>query len=223
MSNELDENVSNKENGYLHYQLGNICKEGLNDYDRALEHYLSSLEIFLLFYLPTNCQLRNLYLNISHLFILKNEIHLAIEYLKRILDIDYSFQYINYFNLINIHNYLALLYLKQNKYHKCVYHLSKCLRFYSNVNSNSNPSKTHRNLFVSQTKYDDKALKCLSIDEIPRLSQLHFSLSIVYDKLNDRLNAFQHIEQAIQLEQRDQHQRTLFQKHFQQLKNKFRT
>ncbi|CAF4018070.1 unnamed protein product, partial [Adineta steineri] len=105
-------NVNWKENGYLHSQLGNICKEGLNDYKKSLDHYLISLEILCQYMSPFDIKLKNIYRNIVHILLLQenNQNYLAIKYFQRIIHIDYIENNKNESNLINDHFYLGLLY-----------------------------------------------------------------------------------------------------------------
>lgn len=217
---KLDENGSG--NGYLHSQLGNICKEGLADYEKALEHYLLSLEMFCQEISPLDKRLRNVYLSIAHILLLQgqNPNGLAIEYFQRILSIDNSTENVNEENLINDHNYLALLYQNEKNFPAALFHLKKCLQSFLLIHSGKNKSDENfyfSDHFVSETIYDEKALKSLSIDKLPDLSELHLNLATVYQKLGKKENAVKYAQRALQLSLDDQKKFETYQTYFHKL------
>lgn len=185
-----------EENVALQLQLGNLCKEGLIDYNKALDHYLICLEIWCQHISPYDIKLRNLYLSIGHLLLLigKNESNLSVEYFQRVLDIDKLNSNKNENNLINDYNYLGLLYLNQKNYSQALFHFDKSLQYFLLINSNThfyeNNSKVNFNI------YDKKALQSLSINKLPSLSEIHFNLATTYQNLGQMQNALLHAQKS---------------------------
>jgi tetratricopeptide (TPR) repeat protein len=221
VAKKVNENVNWKDVGYLHIQLGNICKEGLGDYEKALEHYLISVKMLCKNVSPLDIQLRNVYLSIAHIFLLlgRNENNLSIEYFERILDIDNSLENVNEINLINDHHYLALLYQNEDNYSKSLFHFNKSLHYFLLRNSKTNEqfSFNFNDSSINETIYDKKALKSLSIDKIPNLSEIHFNLSTTYQKLGEKQQAIKHAQKALQLAPLDQNKLSIYQNYFNKL------
>ncbi|CAF4264444.1 unnamed protein product, partial [Adineta steineri] len=195
-------NVNWKENGYLHSQLGNICKEGLNDYKKSLDHYLISLEILCQYMSPFDIKLKNIYRNIVHILLLQenNENYLAIKYLQRIIDIDYIENNENECNLINDHFYLGLLYKNEENYCQALFHLEKSFKYILSKNirkNNENLNFFEKNYSINETIYDKKA----ALQDLTNinLSDLHFHLAILYEQMNLKQNALIHKQKALEL------------------------
>lgn len=218
---KLDENSSRKVNGYIHCQLGNICKEGFGDYDKALEHYLTSLELLCQRMSSLDKRLRNIYLSISHILLLFGEYYtqLTIEYFQRILHIDQMSKNINEKYLINDHNYLALLYQNIQDYSQSIYHFKRSLHYFSLIDSKT---KFDENYFsndysANETLFDRKAWKSLSIDKYPDRAEIHFNLSNIYLNNNEQENALKHAQKTLQLAADDQKKFQFYQNYFQQI------
>jgi len=218
---KINENTNWRENGYLQSQLGNICKEGLGDYEKALDHYLTSIEIFCQNISPLDIKLRNIYLSIGHILLLrgKNENYLSIKYFQRVLDIDYSLNIKNENNLINDHNYIGLLYQNEENFDKALFHFDKSLKYFSLINSkiNSNLNFYSNDYLFNETIYDKKALQSLSIEKIPNLSEIHFNLATTYQNLGQKQNALKHAQKAFQLANFDQNKFHIYQNYLNKL------
>ena len=217
--NKLNESENWKDIGYVHCQLGNICKEGLGDYEKALEHYLISLETLCQHMSSLDIKLRNIYLNISHILLLQGQIKnkLTIEYFQRILSIDNSLNNPNQYNLTNDHNYLGLLYKNEENYSKALFHFNKSLQYQLLIDK----SKIHfnENFFsndysINETIYDKKALKSLSIDKLPNLSDIYFNLGTTYQNLGQKQNALKHVQKALQLANQDEKKFQIYQNYY---------
>jgi len=220
--NKFNKNISWKENGYLHCQLGNICKEGLGDYSKALEHYLISLEILCEKMSSLDLKLRNIYLSIAHILLLQGQIKnkLTIEYFERILLIDNSLNNLNEYNLINDHNYLGLLYKNEENYSKSLFHFNKSLQYFLLINSKNNFNEHFysNDYSINETIYDLKAFKSLSIDKLPNLCDIHFNLATIYQNLGQKQNALKHAQKAHQLSSNeDQNKFQIYQNYFKRL------
>ena len=181
---KLDENSDSQENGFLHSQLGNICKEGFGDYEKALEHYLTSIEILCQSISSIDRRLRNIYLSIAHILLLHGDRHqqLSIEYFQRILQIDLKSKKSNEKYLINDHNYLALLYQNEQNYSQSLFHFHRSLHYYSLIQSKSNSNEYFfsKKYSSNETIYDRKSIQSLSIEKLPDLSEIHFNLANIY-------------------------------------------
>ena len=217
----MDENPVRKENGYIHCQLGNICKEVFGDYDKALEHYLTSLEIFCQKMSSLDKRLRNIYLSIAHILLLYGEHYnqLTIEYFQRILHIDKMSKNINEKYLINDHNYLGLLYQNVQEYSQSIYHFKRSLHYFSLIDSTTNFNENYfsNDYSFNETIFDKKALKSLSIDKFPDRSEIHFNLSNIYLNINDQENALKHAQKTLQLSIDDQKKFQFYQNYFNQI------
>ncbi|CAF1358755.1 unnamed protein product [Rotaria sordida] len=218
---KVNDNLSWEENSRFQWQLGNICKEGLGDYERALDHYLMSVKILCEHISPLDIKLRNIYLSIGHVLILqeKNETSSIIEYFQRVLDIDCSINNICENNLIHDHYYLGLLYQNQDNYHQALFHFKKSLHFFL---LNKSKKNFHFNLndnyySINQTIYDKKALESLSINNLPNLSDIHFNLATTYQNLQQKQNALKHAQKAFQLSTYDQNKFNHYQDYFKKL------
>ncbi|CAF1322040.1 unnamed protein product [Rotaria magnacalcarata] len=227
---KINDNRNWKENSRFQWQLANICKEGLGDYDRALDHYLISLETLCQYISPLDLKLRNLYLSIGHIFLLQGKLknHLAIDYFQRVLNIDYSTNNkISKTYLINDHNYLGLLYQSEENFSQALFHFKKALKYIllikskENFNSipisNSNENSNENDYLINRTIYDRKALESLSINNLANISEIHFNLAITYQNLGQKQNAFKHTEKALQLSTDDQKKFNIYQNYFHKL------
>jgi tetratricopeptide (TPR) repeat protein len=214
--------VNWKESGYLHSQLGNICKEGLGNYEKALDHYLTCLEIFCENISPLDSKLRNIYLSIAHILLLqgKTENKLSIEYFERVLDIDYSLNIKNEINLINDHNYLGLLYQNEKNFNKALFHFEKSLKYFLLMNSKTNENLNfYSNEYsMNETIYDKKAFKSLSIEKLPNLSEIYFNLATTYQNLGQKQNALKHAQKALQLSNFDKKNFEIYQNYLDKLR-----
>jgi tetratricopeptide (TPR) repeat protein len=215
--NKIRDNLNWEANGLIEIQLGNICKEGLYDYEKALEHYLTCLELYCQHISPYDIKLRNIYLSIGHLLLLigKSENSLSIEYFERVLDIDKLQMTKNENNLINDHNYLGLLYLNESNYSEALFHFDKSLQYFLLINSNENFNE--KNYQINQTIYDKKALESLSINKLPNLSEIHFNLATTYQNLGQIQNALKHAQKALQLAAFDQNKFHFYQNYYKKL------
>ncbi|CAF0982411.1 unnamed protein product [Adineta steineri] len=213
-------NVNWKENGYLHSQLGNICKEGLNDYKKSLDHYLISLEILCQYMSPFDIKLKNIYRNIVHILLLQenNQNYLAIKYFQRIIHIDYIENNENECNLIDDHFYLGLLYKNEENYCQALFHLEKSLKYILSKNiqrKNENFDFFEKNYSINETIYDKKA----ALQDLTNinLSDLHFHLAILYEQMNLKQNALIHKQKALELTIFDQNKFHYYQNYFSKL------
>lgn len=213
----MDNRNNWKENACLEYQLGNICKEGLGDYEKALDHYLTSLEIYSQNISSLDIKLRNIYLSIAHILLLEENTdkNLSIKYFERVLQIDNSLNNKNENNLINDHNYLGLLYQNEDQFDKALFHFNKSLKY---ILLNNKKTNLNENIYIfNQTIYDKKALQSLSIDKIPTLSEIHFNLATTYENLQDKSNALKHAQKALQLADFDQNKLSIYQNYLNKL------
>ncbi|CAF1013687.1 unnamed protein product [Adineta steineri] len=213
-------NVNWKENGYLHSQLGNICKEGLNDYKKSLDHYLISLEILCQYMSPFDIKLKNIYRNIVHILLLQenNQNYLAIKYFQRIIHIDYIENNENECNLIDDHFYLGLLYKNEENYCQALFHLKKSLKYILSKNiqrKNENLNFFEKNYSINETIYDKKA----ALQDLTNINlfDLHFHLAILYEQMNLKQNALIHKQKALELTIFDQNKFHYYQNYFSKL------
>ncbi|CAF4902193.1 unnamed protein product, partial [Rotaria socialis] len=223
---KINDNLNWKENSRFQWQLANICKEGLGDYDRALDHYLISLETLCQYISPLDLKLRNLYLSIGHIFLLQGKLknHLAIDYFQRVLNIDYSTNNkTSKTYLITDHNYLGLLYQSEENFSQALFHFKKALKYILLIKStetfNSIPisNSNENDYLINRTIYDRKALEALSINNLANISEIHFNLAITYQNLGQKQNAFKHTEKALQLSTDDQKKFNIYQNYFNKL------
>lgn len=216
--NKVNDNLKWEENSRLQWQLGNICKEGLGDYEKALDHYLIALEILCQNLSPIDIKLRNLFLSIAHVLLLQanNQNHIAIDYFQRVLDIDSSKNSNNQINLVNDHYYLGLLYQNQEDFSQAVFHFEKSLKYFVSIQSkeNINFHFLENNYLINENIYDKKAYETLSITSLPNLCELHFNLATAYQSLHQKQHALKHAQAALQLSTSDQTKFKTYQNYF---------